>query len=425
LLGNYQDAATLLNIYITYLHPVYPFISPKKLHLLLQNSNFDNPLLTSTLCRAQIFWFAINNYNIPNLEEIELYRVSISNTIMNETTVSLDMIQAYINLILLELHQRQPIAASKHLTQAVYKSHQLDLHNIVPSPLNPDTEEKRCAWSLLSYLDFLCVLFLRQSPLIRVDPNLNMNTYSGPALKYDKDKIFQNVSYEIMSQYEACVKLSWDFPKIKREFKPQKASELTVLHLIEILTKVQTFVNLNVDEGQLKLVNSIASSAQLGNLSIYVKCGMLIIDLCEVLASYYIEQPEIRTKYREAQRECSINLIECLFPQLIHYQSNLKNLEFFDFIDPIFPQGAFHACKILLEDSVSIPENYFGLSYKHCVNSTKLFKCNWLMMKYFERFKEHPYLIHLNSELEAEHAYLTPNHSSSSAYSSLLTSSSI
>jgi hypothetical protein len=332
---------------------------------------------------------------------------------MNETTVSLDMIQAYVNLILLELHQRQPIAASKHLTQAVYKSHQLDLHNTVPYPLNPYTEEKRCAWSLLCYLDFLCVLFLRQSPLIRVDPNLNMNTYSGSTLKYEKDKIFQNISYEIMSQYEVCVKLIWDFPKIKREFMPQKTSELTALHLIEILTRVQTFVKLNVDEDQLKLVNSIASSAQLGNLSIYVTCGMLTIDLCEILASYYIEQPEIRKKYREIQRECSVNLIEYLFPQLIHYQSNLKSLEFFDFIDPAFPQGAFHACKILLEDNISIPDNYFGLIYKHCVNSTKLFKCNWAMKKYFEQFKDHPYLIKLNSELKADHAYLTPSNSNS------------
>jgi hypothetical protein len=328
-----------------------------------------------------------------------------------ESNRSLDAIQADINLLLLETFRYEIASLNKHLTSAVYKGHQLGLHDLQSMLIDEEYEEKECTWSLLTWLDFLLHVMLGQPKLIRSNPTLNMNTCTSP-INHGRDKIFSSVSSHVMKQYEACIRLSSDFPKNRREFHPEKTTESTILHLIEMLSRAQTFVDMNVDFELVKEPNTTGSPASLWRLAQFLKCCMLIIDLCELLGRHYRDQSEIREKYLKVQREFSIKLIEAVFPQLV--DSSATNIQYFEFIDPIYPQAAFHACKILLEDNVAIGKDYFGYSYKICVQSTKLFKCNWRMEKFFEKFESHPYLIQLNKELENQKSYLSPLPSSSS-----------
>ncbi|KXN69869.1 hypothetical protein CONCODRAFT_79119, partial [Conidiobolus coronatus NRRL 28638] len=299
--NNYQDHLTLYNIYLTYLHPHFPFINPQKIFSLIELAQFDNPLLTSTLCRAQLFWLAMNNYDIPSLEDIELYRMTIREISRFESNISLDGVQTDISLLLLEVTRYEIASLNKHLTSAVYKSHQLGLHDLQSVLMDKEYEEKLCAWSLLTWLDFLLHVMLGQPKLIKSNPTLNMNTCTSP-INHDKDKIFSSVSSHVMKQYEACIRLSSDFPKNRREFHPEKTTESTILHLIEMLSRAQAFVDMNVDFELVKEPNTTGSTASLWRLAQFLKCCMLIIDLCELLGRHYQHQSEIREKYLKVQR---------------------------------------------------------------------------------------------------------------------------
>jgi hypothetical protein len=403
-LDRYQDYLILYNIYITYLHPQYPFINPQRILSLLELAQYDNPLLTSTLCRAQIFWFATNNCDISSLDDVELYKLAIRENMKKEENIDLEAIQININLALMEAHRFKVASLNKHLIAGIYKSHQLGLHDIQSVAMNEEYEEKECAWSLLTWLDFLAHVFLGQPRLINVNCSLNMGTYSS-AIDYDKDKIFTSASSYVMKRYESCVKLSWDFSKSKREFHPEKTTESTILHFIEMLSRAQTFIDMGIDINLVKEQNNQGSTASLWRLAQFAKCCMYIIDICELLGRYYKTKAEIRKNYLKIQREYSIKLIETMFPQLV--DSDATNIQHFELIDPIYPIAAFHACKILLEDSTAISKEYFGCSYKHCINSFKLFKCNWIMEMFFKRFENHPYLIQLNKELKIRKSYLS------------------
>ncbi|KXN69868.1 hypothetical protein CONCODRAFT_85666 [Conidiobolus coronatus NRRL 28638] len=410
--SNYQDHLILYNIYITYLHPHFPFINPQKILLLLELAQYDNPLLTSTLCRAQLFWFAMNNYDIPNLEEMELYRMTIRENSKNETNINLEVVQTNINLVLLEAHRYEVASINKHLTSAVYKGHQLGLHDLQSVIIDEEYEEKECAWSLLTWLDFLLHVMLSQPRLIKINLSLHLDSCPSP-ISYDKDRIFYSASSYIMKRYESCVKLSWDFPKNRKEYHPEKTNESTILHLIEMLSRAQTFVDMNVDYELVKEPNTTGSTASIWRLAQFLKICMLIIDVCQILNRHYQNQVEIKQKYFKIQHEYSVKLIEAMFPQLV--DPSATNIQYFEFIDPLYPIASFHACKILLEDNAAISKEYFGYSYKLCVESYKLFKCNWKMVKFFQQFEGHPYLIQLNKELEAPKHYLSPSPSSSNS----------
>jgi hypothetical protein len=378
---------------------VYPFIDPKKLYELLDLKQFNNSLVTSTLCRAQVLWFAINYENIPKLEELEFYRLSVANSIEQQSKINLEQIQTFINLVILEIQQTAPSAASKHLTQAIYMGHQLDLQNTFPSIIDPESEEKACCWSLLNYLDFLCFFFLRQPRMIKKEFDLNIkpsiDTSASPNM------IYLSANYELMRYFDCCVQLNWDFSKLKPYFKPtDNSTEEHVYQLKELLPRCQIFLKLLIGEDSLITINTYSASAKLGYFHIYTKISMIIIDICELLVKHYEKKGETGECYLKLQREHSLKLVELLFPHLKN--PSAISIPNFEFIDPIFPQGAYHSCKILLNRKLVLNRSYFGNSYKFCIKSTKLFLCNNNMIKYFQTYKDHPYIIKWNKELEKE-----------------------
>ncbi|KXN65208.1 hypothetical protein CONCODRAFT_80836 [Conidiobolus coronatus NRRL 28638] len=346
----------------------------------------------------------MSNYDISSLDDIELYRMTIRENMKNEENIDLEAIQININLALMEAHRYSVVSLNKHLIAAIYKSHQLGLHDIQSVKMDEEYEEKECAWSLITWLDFLAHVFLGQPRLISINYSLNMGSCPSP-ISYDNDKIFSSASSYVMRRYEFCVKLSWDFSKSKREFHPEKTTESTILHFVEMLSRAQTFIDMDIDLDLAKEPNTHGSTASLWRLAQFAKCCMYIIDICELLGRYYKSKAEIRKNYLKIQRDYSIKLIEAMFPQLV--DSGATNIQHFELIDPIYPIAAFHACKILLEDSTAISKEYFGYSYKHCINSFKLFKCNWIMEMFFKRFENHPYLIQLNKELKVRKSYLS------------------
>jgi hypothetical protein len=354
----------------------------------------------------------MNNYEIPNLEEMELYRMTIRENSKNEGNINLEAVQTNINLVLLEAHRYEVASINRHLTSAVYKGHQLGLHDLQSVIMDEEYEEKECAWGLLTWLDFLLHVMLNQPRLIKINPSLNLDSCPSP-INYDKDRIFSSASSYIFKQYESCVKLSWDFPKKRKDFDPEKTNESTILHLIEMLSRAQTFVDMNIDYELVKEPNTTGSTASIWRLAQFLKICMLIIDVCQILNIHYQNQAEIKQKYFNIQHEYSIKLIEAMFPQLV--DPSATNIQYFEFIDPLYPIASFHACKILLEDSAAISKEYFGYSYKLCIQSYKVFKCNWKMQKFFQQFEDHPYLIQLNKELEDPKYYLSPSPSSSNS----------
>jgi hypothetical protein len=385
----------MLDLYIEKLHPIYPFINPRRLEHEFKERPMSSPLLTSVYLKSYYVTLGQQDcVNIPPLQYSPFYHRAcylIQTAKIEERDLS--WVQGCLILVGMELAHLVTPEVHQRIMHAVRQAQMLfinDKHSL--SRVNDDWEtrvEGDNTWRMCIVYDTLISVHLDTPPIIR-------EYYGEEAIIPDQlpspqDPMLHAV--HLMEQHKYWCHLVTEMRRIKCVFDPKTATHSQAFALHLMLNQVQErFPRLwNPTRLSLKLDQPFLT----GYLVLYLIHLVLVVDLTEMLL-VCPEQPNtpepLGENYLDIQHQAAILLIEAMFPHPITQASRSipPQLQKIEVLDYLFTMAVFHACKVLVHESEPGAVEYFYKVKDTCLNTLELFPCNYQIKLFFDYYWEHP-----------------------------------